>query len=660
MELSQIKGVGAKTLSKLNDLGIFSVQDMVQFFPKSYCDMTKSTAVCCLREGNYALIEGVIDKVSKLFRKSKTFNVFSAILSDDTGSVKLTWFNTPYLRESVREGERYRVWGKVIDDKGKLYLSNPGFETCDKTRLTGVVPVYPLKGKIGQKTFENMMRQAVDECDKSSLLDSILFPSYADCIKFLHFPDNMQQVYVAANRIEKEKLTMETAAYILTRSLADRRKENAYNADFDVLQKYIADLPYCLTDSQTVALKEIVSDLKGSDKTNRMLVGDVGSGKTVVALLSMVFVAKCGYQSVLMAPTEILATQHYDTATSLFAKTGLKVALLTSSTAAAEKKSILSRCERGEIDILIGTHAVIGDKVNFAALRYVVIDELHKFGVRQKSKLETKAKGVDTLVMSATPIPRTLAISVLGDVKISALQSRKSAQEKINTYIIGDEKLSSLYAFVRQLVSKGEQCYIVCPAVEDCEGMQIFSAKKLYEQLKDGELADVRCQLLHGKLSAEEKSEIMDKFVSGETDVLIATTIVEVGVDSPGATCMVVLNSDRFGLAGLHQLRGRVGRRAGMTSYCFLHTSRPEEFERLSIIKNNDDGLTVAEMDAEIRGYGDFFGFNQSGATCVKVTKSMLQECKNIAERLIETHPDIANDDKMKRVIERIEQISLV
>ncbi|MGN0788953.1 MAG: helicase-related protein, partial [Christensenellales bacterium] len=264
-----------------------------------------------------------------------------------------------------------------------------------------------------------------------------------------------------------------------------------------------------------------------------------------------------------------------------------------------------------------------------------------------------------TLVMSATPIPRTLAISVLGDVKISSLESRKTQEERAKTYIIGNEKLPKLYAFIRQIVAKGEQCYIVCPAIEDCDGLTVFGAKTLYEQVKDGALAGVRVALLHGKLSQEQKSKIMDDFVAGEIDVLIATTIVEVGVDSPRASCMVVLNSDRFGLAGLHQLRGRVGRRAGLQSYCFLHTSKSEEQERLAVIRDNYDGLVIAEKDAELRGYGDFFGFNQSGTSAVKVTAKTLQECKELAQKLIATYPDIASRPKMKEIIGRIEQISL-
>ncbi|MGN0789071.1 MAG: ATP-dependent DNA helicase RecG, partial [Christensenellales bacterium] len=656
---SQIKGVGTKTLSKLNDLGIFSVQDMVDFLPKSYCDMTQSTPIAVLTVGSYALVEGNIVSISKLFRKNRNFNVFSAVLEDDNCKLKLTWFNAPYLRENLVEGERYRVWGKVALDNGKLYMSNPSFESYDKSRLTGVVAVYPLKGKIGQKTYEGMVKQALECCDKSSMLDGLLYPTYATALYNLHFPSTMQDVFIASHRMQKEKLSLEMAAYYLTRDCAARNKASLYSAPFSVLDDYIAKLPYVLSSSQQRALKEIVDDLQGREKTNRMLVGDVGSGKTVVALMSMVFVVKSGFQCAMMAPTEILARQHYGTAIELIDDPDIRIELLTSSTSSSEKRRILAECAEGKIDILIGTHAVIGDKVIFDRLRYVVIDELHKFGVRQKSKLETKALGVDTLVMSATPIPRTLAISVLGDVKISSLESRKTREERAQTYIIGNEKLPKLYGFIRQIVAKGQQCYIVCPAIEDCEGLTVFGAKTLYEQVKDGALAGVRVALLHGKLSQQEKSEIMDDFVAGEIDVLIATTIVEVGVDSPRASCMVVLNSDRFGLAGLHQLRGRVGRRAGLQSYCFLHTSNPDEQERLSIVKDNYDGLTIAEKDAEIRGYGDFFGFNQSGTTAVKVTAKTLQECKDLAQRLISTYPDIADNPRMREIIKRIEQISL-
>ena len=662
MQLTDLKGVGEKTAKKLNELGIFSVYDVVQYFPKTYFDMTKTTCIEDLQVGEYALIEGVVSNISGLFRKSATFNVFSAKLQDDTGEIKLTWFNMPYLRNNLEKDVQYRVWGKVVLDGKKIYLSNPSFERVDEgTRLRGIVPIYPLKGKIAQATFSKTVLDALSKADMMSILDDCQVLSYHQALKLLHSPHSIEDVYVGKNRIAKENLTYEILAYLLTRGLENQQNMGRYDKDIGVIGQYVEMLPYKLSPSQNVAIEEIISNVKSDKKANHLLVGDVGSGKTIVALLCMIFAVKNGYQTALMAPTEILATQHYNTAKEYFEQCGFRIELLTSSTPTKEKNSILKAVKNGVVDMLIGTHAVIGDKVEFSNLKFIVIDELHKFGVRQKSKLETKSYGVDTLVMSATPIPRMLAISIYGDVKISQLEARQDRTTNISTYIIGDEKLDGLYEFIKERVACDEQAYIVCPLVEDSEGIEIFSAKNLYDELRNGALKDIKLGLLYGKMKQQEKSEIMQAFYDGDIDVLIATSIVEVGIDSQRASCIAVLNSDRFGLAGLHQLRGRVGRKEGQKAYCFLHTSSKTEKERLLAIRDNTDGMAIAEIDGEIRGYGDFFGFNQSGGGLAQsVNKKMLQECKQIADKiLVEKSEILENDAKLKIIMERVKNISL-
>ncbi len=657
-----MKGVGEKTAKKLNELGIFSAEDVLEFFPKTYFDMTKTTCIEDMQVGEYVLLQGTISNISSLYRKSAVFNVFSAKLQDSTGEVKLTWFNMPYLRNNLEKDMEYRVWGKVVADKKKLYLSNPSFERVDSgERLMGIVPIYSLKGKAKQASFGKIVADALAKVEMPSMLDKTQIVSYQQALKLVHAPKDMGDVYVGKNRVAKENLTYEILAYLLTRGLENQQNIGIYDKEKAVIEEYIDKLPYKLSPSQNVAIDEIIANMKGDKKANHLLVGDVGSGKTIVALLCMIFAVQNGYQTALMAPTEILANQHFNTAKEYFGWTGLNIELLTSSTPAKEKTRIQKDVKSGKVDILIGTHAVIGDKVEFANLKFIVIDELHKFGVRQKSKLETKSYGVDTLVMSATPIPRMLAISIYGDVKISQLEARQDRSSNISTYIIGDDKLDGLYNFVKERVACGEQAYIVCPLVEDSEGMEIYSAKTLYEELKNDQLKDVKLGLLYGKMKQQDKSDIMQAFYDGDIDVLIATSIVEVGIDSKRTSCIAVLNSDRFGLAGLHQLRGRVGRVEGQKAYCFLHTSRKTEKERLVAIRDNTDGMAIAEIDGEIRGYGDFFGFNQSGGGLASaVNKKMLEECKKIVDKILDENSLILEqDDKLKKIMERVKNISL-
>ncbi len=456
--------------------------------------------------------------------------------------------------------------------------------------------------------------------------------------RIVHEPLDMKECNAARKRIAIEELVYQIIAYRVVKNNGANKKPHPYLEEFSSIEEEIKNLPYTLTPSQDKAIREIVDDLKRDKHTNRMLMGDVGSGKTVIALLSCLFAKKCGKQSSIMAPTEILARQHYKTALSLFSDK-MSVALLTASTPTAEKKDIITRLQNGQIDLVVGTHAVLNDKVKFDNLGLIVIDELHRFGVRQKSKLEDKAVGVDVIVMSATPIPRALALSVYGDLDISSLQPREGTGDNITTFVMGDDKLKGLYKFINERVSFGEQAYIVCPLVEDSEGLEVFSAKMLYKQLVKKELAELNVGLIYGSMKDKDKSEIMSRFYAGDIDVLVATSVIEVGIDSQRASVMAVLNSDRFGLAALHQLRGRVGRNPQIKSYCFLHTSKEEENLRLDALRDNKDGLKIAEIDADMRGYGDFLGINQSGGSGkigVFINKRIIEECKNIADSLME------------------------
>lgn len=632
MQLDELKGVGDKTLAKLNGLGIYDVYDLLDFLPSEYWDMTKEGDLSLAEEGEHLLLKGRVRKLTKLVRRG-SLNFFAATVDTPSGAIKAVWFNAPYLRSNLEEGADITLWGKLTVKKGVREFINPGFEGSGGDRLKGIVPIYPTKGQIGQSLIRKLIAECVDRVYVPPLADVASGMSLAEAYRAAHMPTDVKRAYDGLRRIALEELTARLAAYRLEKSREDKVKKNRFDLPFSVMDDLVKKLPFELTESQRAAVDDIVRDMRSDSKMNRMIVGDVGSGKTVVALLTMAYAARCGAQSVLMAPTEILAAQHYKTATGLLEGSGISCELLTGSSTAAQKRKVCALTESGDVDILIGTHAVLSDSVKFASLGYAVVDELHKFGVRQKSTLENKSYGVDVAVMSATPIPRALALVEYGDIFVSGIESRKTDGEYASTYVITDEKLDAMFGFIRERALAGGQIYIVCPRVEDSEGIELVSAKSVYAELSGGALAGVSVGLVYGSMAEKRKSETMEAFSEGKISVLIATGVVEVGVDCPGAAVMAVLHSDRFGLASLHQLRGRVGRRRGMKSYCFLHTSK-RDCERLKIMEKERDGFKLAEVDAVQRGFGDFLGVRQSGGSGFRIDMALLKESKRCAEAL--------------------------
>ncbi|MDE6471622.1 MAG: ATP-dependent DNA helicase RecG [Clostridia bacterium] len=663
MELTDVKGVGAKTAEKLNKLGIFTPRDAIYFYPKFYWDMTKETDLNSIESGDYVLLKGFLTSVSGLIRAKRGLSFCTATLNTQGKKIKLTWFNSPFVVSLLKQSGEFLFWGKARLNGKKIEMSNPSFEKAEENkRLQGIVPIYPLKDAVGQQTFRNIVKACLDDVHIVSRLDEFCDMSLDKAFRIVHDPTDMEITKSARRRIAIEELVYQIIAYRIIKNNSSNKKPHPYLCSIEDIRQDIVDLPYKLTQSQNNAIEEIIDDLRGEKRTNRMLMGDVGYGKTVIALLTCLFAKKCGRQSAIMAPTEILARQHYRTALSLFGDK-LRVALLTSSTSTADKKEMITALGKGELDLIVGTHAVLNDKVKFSNLGLIVIDELHRFGVRQKSKLEDKAIGVDTLVMSATPIPRALALSIYGDLDISRLQPREGTGDNIATYVMGDDKLNGLYKFICERVSYGEQAYIVCPLVEDSEGIEVFSAKTLYKQLVKKQLAELNVGLVYGSMKDKEKSEIMSRFYAGDIDVLIATSVIEVGIDSQRASVMAVLNSDRFGLATLHQLRGRVGRNPNIKSYCFLHTSKQEENERLNALQDNRDGLKIAEIDADMRGYGDFLGVNQSGGSGkigVFINKRLIEQCKDIADSIMQEGSIYSEYDKMlEKYLNMLQGVSL-
>lgn len=661
MKLTELKGVGEKTLQKLAKLGINDERSLLDFLPKSYWDMTKEGDLSTAEHGEYVLLKGELTKLTKLARVRAGLNFFRAELATVNANARLVWFNAPYLRANLEEGRRYTVWGKVSKKDGRAEIINPGFEPEEGDRLSGIVPIYATRGLIQQSVMRKITADAVEKCRVEPLLESNDLMPLEDAYRYAHVPIDKRTAYIGRRRLALEELTAKLCAYRLAKEGEEGRKTRVYKADPHIMDDLVASLPFELSKSQQSAIRNVMDDLRNCKRMNRMLLGDVGCGKTIVALITMAYAVRCGYQAALMAPTEILAKQHYDNAVRLLSPFGIKCAFLAGSLTQSEKKSIYIDTKKGGVDIVIGTHAVISDKVEFSDLGYIVIDELHKFGVKQKSLLENKALSVDVAIMSATPIPRVLALGEYGDIDVSAIESRKTIEEYPKTYVVPAEKEKAMFGFVKEHCLNGEQAYIVCPLVEDSEGLEVSSAKSVYEDLKDGVFSDLSVGLVYGGMKDEAKEKVMEAFYAGEYNVLVATSVVEVGIDSKDATVICVMNADRFGLASLHQLRGRVGRRSGQTSYCFLHTLKSDECERLKVLCDNSDGFAIAEEDARIRGYGDFLGFRQSGgAGGVLIDKKLLERSRSYLDNLFrpENREKLENP-RIKEFLNKAKNISM-
>ena len=636
MLLKKIKGVGDKTLFKLKKLEIENVDDLIRFMPKFYWDMTKESDLKNCDHGDYVLLKGIVTRKTRPVMIRRNMSIFKVDFISQDIKMTIAWYNTPYVNGQIKEGEEYLFWGKISTKDGYA-LSNPSFEKAEGSkRLQGIVPIYPLRNHVGQQQFRNWLQEALNT-EIISPVDKYTKMSFKEGLRKVHFPESMDEMREGKTRINLENLIMQYLAYRINKRVVSEKKVRAYALNGNVINPCAERLPYSLTESQKVAIRDIINDLRSDIRTNRMLLGDVGSGKTVVALLSSLYAIKNGYQVAIMVPTEILARQHYMNAKRILEGDGVRVAILTASTKTQERKLILEKLRTGNLDIIVGTHAVLNDQVEFKNLSFIVIDELHKFGVKQKGALEEKTRQCDVLSMSATPIPRAIALTIYGDLAISQLRPREGTA-KVTTHIMGSDKLAGMYKFIEERVQAGEQAYIVCPLVTDSEGLEVYSAKHLYKDVEKGPLKDVKVGLIYGSMKDKEKNAVMESFYNKEIDVLIATSVIEVGIDSQYASIMAVLNADRFGLATLHQLRGRIGRKAGLRSYCFLHTSKEMENQRLQALVNNKDGDAIAEYDASVRGYGDFLGERQSGSSFkgdAIITKEVIVECKQIADKLL-------------------------
>lgn len=626
--IQYVKGIGPKKAEKLNKLGIYTIKDLLYYFPRQFEDRSIIKKIAQLEDEEKVTVKALITNIES-YTPKKGMTITRIDVKDDTGFAKLTFFNREYIKNTFRVGDSILAFGKVKKNGRFVELNSCELEylSTSPKNIGKLVPVYPLSYGITNKDIMNTVRMVFENKDIKipEYMPEYLLKKYRLCdidyaIKNIHFPKDKESLKVALYRLIFEELLVLQLGLFMYKGGNSNEKGILFKRD-QRLDEVLESLPFSLTRAQNRALNEIIDDMCSEKVMNRLVQGDVGSGKTVVALLALAECVFNGYQGALMAPTEILAQQHYESFTETFEDIGINVELLTGSVTKKQKEGILQRAKDGEIDILIGTHALIEDNVEFKNIGLVITDEQHRFGVRQRGKLSSKGESPDILVMTATPIPRTLALILYGDLDISIIDELPPGRQPIETIAVEKKKRGKVYnSLVRREVDKGRQVYIVCPLVEESETLDITSATETAEEIKRDFFPDLRVGLLHGKMKPSEKDTIMTAFKNHELDILVSTTVIEVGVNVPNSTLMIIENAERFGLAQLHQLRGRVGR-GKHQSYCVLIYGSNSEVcrKRMNIMEETNDGFKISEKDLEIRGPGEFFGTMQHGVPELKV-----------------------------------------
>ena len=654
--LDTLPGIGPARARGLEKLGLVTVEDLLRCYPRSYEDRRKFSTVAAAPVDIPVCLELLVAEPPRLSRIRKGLELVKARLVDDTGSLTATFFNQTYMKDALRPGETYIVYGKVEGPPGRRQMTNPVCERSDRVRFTGcILPVYALTHGISNNLLAGLARRCVDEC--AGQLEEVLpgplrrehaLAAAEFACRNIHFPRDEEALELARRRLIFEELFCLTCGMTLLRT----RRDEAAGVPFAIppVEEFLALLPFPLTGAQRRVMDEIAADVSAGPPMNRLVQGDVGSGKTMVAAYGAWLAAKNGRQCALMAPTELLAEQHFRSLAPLLEQASLRVGLLTGAVKGRARKELLAALAAGELDLLIGTHALLSEGVDYADLGLVITDEQHRFGVAQRAALSAKARRPPhVLVLSATPIPRTLSLVIYGDLDVSVIDELPPGRTPVQTFVVGEDKRQRMYGFVRKLVGEGRQAYIVCPAVEEGEdeGAGLKAAASYARSLQTEVFPDLRVGLVHGKMKPREKDAVMTAFAGGELDVLVSTTVIEVGVDVPNAALMVVENADRFGLSQLHQLRGRVGR-GKHQSYCVLVTStrNPDSRARLKVLTKTTDGFQIAEEDLKLRGPGDFFGQRQHGLPQLRIADlagdmRVLKEAQLAAQALLERDPGL-------------------
>ncbi|MCX8074464.1 MAG: ATP-dependent DNA helicase RecG [Clostridia bacterium] len=656
MSIQYLKGVGPAKSILFNNMNIHTVKDLLEHFPRSYEDRTKLKNINEFIDQEYVLFIGRVTSVIKTQKVRKNLSIHTTFVADDTGICMLNWFNQNYLKNKINVSNEYLFYGKVTYEYGRYVVDNPQiYDLKDLHKVRGIYPIYTLTNGITQNYIFKLISTIYQNNFLFEELFSDEFRKKYDlyeidrAVKNIHFPENFGIIEYARKRlIFQELFLLQLALLIIKNNCLSVTKVSKYTNTN--IEDFLSILPFKLTNAQDKVMNEIMSDLLSDKNMNRLVQGDVGSGKTIIAALAMYVVVKNGYQASMMAPTTILANQHYLELKKYFDVFNVRTAIITSSTTKKQKEDINLKLRNHEIDIIFGTHSLIEDNIEFANLGMVVTDEQHRFGVEQRVKLNNKGKSVEVLIMTATPIPRTLALMLYADLDLSIIDELPPGRKLIKTYAVDKSYEHRINEFIKKQISEGRQAYVVCPLVEENEELNMQSVIELANRYKENEFKDLKVEFLHGKMKNKEKDAIMTKFKEGEINILVSTTVIEVGVNVPNATIMIIENADRFGLAALHQLRGRVGR-GQHQSYCILKSNNKstQALERLKIMEKSNSGFEIAEKDLELRGPGDFFGIRQHGLPEFKLA-NLLKDV-NILKMAGQASKElIANDKNLEKI----------
>ena len=649
-DIQYLKGVGEKRAVILKNKGIDTVGALLRFYPRAYLDWTKITLIsecsffenCCVKAKVIAPVETI--------KKRAGMTIYKFLVEDSSAQMEITLFNQKFLAEKIRYDREYLFYGKL---SGNFYIKQMTSPLIMETGFNGIEPVYPASQALSSKTIEKLVANALKSLQLSETLPEEIRQRNDLCdivsaIQNIHFPKTEELLERAKRRLVFEELFILQAGLTFLKKRS--RGKSGSIIENNCFTEFMKLLPFELTSAQKRVTEECIADMKSGRPMNRLVQGDVGSGKTAVCAALCYVSAKNGFQSALMAPTEILAEQHFKTLTSFTENTGVRCGLLTGSTTKKQKTIIKEQLKNNEIDVIVGTHALLSDDVEFSNLGLVITDEQHRFGVVQRGKLSSKGENPHTLVMSATPIPRTLGLIIYGDLDISIIDEYPKGRQKIDTYLVDTSYRQRIYNYIKKFLNEGRQGYIVCPLVEENETLDITPAVEYYEQLASNEFKEYSLGLLHGKMSSKEKEKVMRSFSDGEIQLLIATTVIEVGIDVPNAVIMVIENAERFGLSQLHQLRGRIGRGQFKSDCILISDNKSNETKaRLNVIKNTSDGFKIADVDLELRGPGDFLGSRQHGLPDMKIAdlfadRDVLHRAGKEVEWLLKTDPELKND----------------
>lgn len=647
----QLKGIGQKTNELFLKMGICTVEDLIQYYPRDYDVFKPPILIEQIRNEEVVAIQGIIIKNLEI-KRVRNLQIVSGVIQDSSGLLSVTWFNMPFLRNQIKQGYRLILRGKVVIKNARKVMEQPQiYQVNDYDAIVeSMQPIYSLVAGITNQAVLKAVKQVISQKEvvaeylPAKIREEYRLAEYNFSIEHIHFPKNMEDLVTARNRLVFDEFFL----FIMALRQLKEKKEKANNAfalrKVDEVKELIDKLPYKLTNAQQKVWTEIEADMTSAKVMNRLVQGDVGSGKTIVAILAILMTTFCDYQAAFMAPTEVLAKQQYDSIMNLFQIHGysFSVVLLTGSMTAKEKRIVYEQIESGQANVIVGTHALIQEKVNYQNLALVITDEQHRFGVRQRETLANKGKEPHVLVMSATPIPRTLAIILYGDLDISVIDELPAERQVIKNCVVNSSYRPTAYRFIQNEVENGRQAYIICPMVEESENIEAENVIEYTEILRYALPNNITVEYLHGKMKAKDKNNMMERFAGNQIQVLVSTTVVEVGVNVPNATVMMIENAERFGLAQLHQLRGRVGR-GKYQSYCILVNGSDSKAskKRLEILNKSNDGFYIASEDLKLRGPGDLFGIRQSGVLEFKIgdvftDASILQQASDAATCLLE------------------------